>query len=482
MKKILLVLIIVICNFQNASTQTTNKYFIKNIESNNAYPNLGVSFFDDDFVIFSTQINNNKVVSNSRRSRKNKNKKVTLSPQNLDYYFGTISEDGNIVNTQKLSSEINSEYDDKGLCFNQSQDVVFFSRESKIKDSDEKHYELFKAEVVSPGSWVRAKKLPFNYQDFSITFPCLSEDGKMLYFVSNKSGNDDIYKVKLLSEWGFGIPEKLSNKVNTRSDETSPFILNGTLYFSSKRNGGFGGFDIYSLDLNDEEAEAQILEEPINSSYDDFCFIKNQSGEGYFSSNRPEGKGAEDVYFFKTLEMDKSLTKTVTITKETITKSESAFDFQRRNSYDKHIETKKVKITYTNSKNIREGDEYSKCQMEFDKINNIYFDYSEARIRPDAALELDKVIRVLRLCPNVKLLASSHTDSRASYDYNLTLSQRRSASVVGYLLRNGHFKPDRIIATGYGEARLSNKCSDGVKCTEKQHQANRRTHFEIENY
>jgi len=186
MKQLFLVLIIVICNFQNASTQTTNKYLVKNLDSNNVYPNLGVSFFDEDFVIFSTQIINNTVESNSRRSRRRKNKKTTLLPQNLDYYFGAISEDGNIVNTQKLSNEINSQFDDKGLCFTHDQEVVFFSRESVIKNSDKKHFELFKAEVVSPGVWMRAKKLPFNYQEFSITYPCLSEDGKILYFVSNK--------------------------------------------------------------------------------------------------------------------------------------------------------------------------------------------------------------------------------------------------------------------------------------------------------
>ncbi|HIE44701.1 MAG TPA: hypothetical protein EYP87_00665, partial [Flavobacteriaceae bacterium] len=325
MKQLFLVLIIVICNFQNASTQTTNKYLVKNLDSNNVYPNLGVSFFDEDFVIFSTQIINNTVESNSRKSGRRKNKKTTLLPQNLDYYFGAISEDGNIVNTQKLSGEINSEYDDKGLCFNKNKDVVFFSRESKIKDSDDKHFELFKATVVSPGSWGMAKKLPFNYQNFSITYPYLSEDGKTLYFVSDKSGNDDIYKVKMLSEWGFGIPEKLSSKVNTSSDETSPFILNGNLYFSSKRNGGLGGFDIYSLDLNDENSEVKRLEEPINSSYDDFCFIKNQSGKGYFSSNRLGGKGKEDIYFFKELESDKSPTETVTkndkSSTETVTKN-----------------------------------------------------------------------------------------------------------------------------------------------------------------
>jgi len=491
MKKILIILIVLIYNNQGISAQTSQRYLIKNIDSNNGYNNQGVSFFDNDFIIYSTQ-KSAKAQAHSRKSRKKKKATTKLLPENLDFYFGTISEDGNIVNTQKLGSEINSEFNEKGLCFDSNQEIVYFTRENYIKNSDKKHFELFKGNVISPGSWIDNKKLPFNDEKNSIMYPSLTEDGKTLYFASNKSGRYNIYKVKILSEWGFGNPEKLSNKVNgVSSDETSPFIDGNTLYFSSNKSGGFGGYDIYSIDLNNPKAEVKRLEEPINSNMNDYCFTKKKSGEGFFTSNRNGGKGKEDVYYFKQLFQEENLTnnkkgvKKIIITKETLVKNESAYDFQRRTSYDKKTETKEVIVEesqYTNEKHIKKGDQYSKCQMEFDKINNIYFDYSESYIREDAAIELNKVIRVMRLCPNITLLASSHTDSRASKTYNLELSQQRSSSVIKYLLLNGNFSPDRIKAVGYGEERLANRCSDGVECSEKEHQINRRTHFEILNY
>ena len=491
MKKIILLLIVLAYNNQEISAQTTQKYLIKNIASNNGYNNQGVSFFDDDFVIYSTQ-KSASVQSHTRKSKRKKKVSKKLLPENLDFYFGTISEDGDIVNIQKLPNDINSELNEKGLCFDSNQEIVYFSRENYIKNSDKKHFELFRGEVLSPGSWRNIKKLPFNDEKTSIMYPSLTEDGKTLYFTSNKSGSYNIYKVKILSDWGFGNPEKLSNKINSStSDETSPFIDGNTLYFSSNKKGGLGGFDIYSIDLSNPNAKAKRLEEPVNSNTNDYCFIKNKSGKGYFTSNRASGKGKEDVYYFEQLIKEENFVKNdktvkkIIVTKDTLIKNESAFNFQRRTSYDKKTETKEIIVEesqYTNEKNIKKGDHYSKCQMEFDKINNIYFDYSEYYIRDDAAVELDKVIRVMRLCPEITLLASSYTDSRASKAYNLKLSQQRSSSVVKYLLTNGGFSPDRIKAVGYGEERLANRCSDGVKCTEKEHQINRRTHFEIKNY
>lgn len=479
MKNISLLLFIAIITFQTVKSQSTEKYLIKNLVSNNEHANLGVSFYDNDFVIYSSQFNNNVIAKHSRKSRRKKVEKKTIL-ENLDYYFGTLSEDGNIVNSQKLNNVINSDFNEKGLCFSKDQEYVFFSRESHKQNSNDKHFELFRASVVSPGSWIGIKKLPFNNDKFSIMYPTLSNDGKTLYFSSNKSGHFDIYRVKIFSEWGFTNPEKLSSNINaSNSDQISPFIFNDVLYFASNQKGGLGGFDIYSINLKDKNAKATHLETPINSNTDDYCFVKKNASEGYFTSKRIGGKGKEDVYYFK--ELIKDNVEVVSSNEKTIVKNESAYIYQRRDSYDTITKTKKI-IKYTDKNHIREGDNYSKCQMEFDKINNIYFDYSESYIREDAAIELDRVIRVLRICPDIKLIASSHTDSRASNSYNLKLSQERADSVMNYIINNGGFSRDRIISKGFGEERLANRCSNGVKCSEKEHQVNRRTHFEIENY
>ena len=508
-------MIIILFSSQKNYSQNSNKYLIKNLDSNKPYPDLGVAFFDDDFIIYSAQINNSKI-KHSRSSRIREKKEIKLLPQNLDFYFSAIDNEGNIINNQKLNSIINSKYDDKSLVFTSDSRIVYFSRESLIADSNKKHLELFKADVISPGSWVNIKKLSINEPIFSVSHPCLSEDDKNLYFVSNKEGDFNIYKATIKDDGNLDVPKKLSTKVNTSYDEKTPFIFNNILYFSSNKLGGLGNLDIYSIDLSDNKAIAQRLKGSVNSKYNDYYYVLKNKNQGFFVSNRPGGKGKDDVYSFK-IDKTPSDKETVKINKELVSKdkmisksdtnkiklkqkdsgnnktytnndsingtivktvkNQSIYDFQRRDSYYQESENQQ---TTENGKIVK--DEYSKCQMEFDKLNNIYFDYSEFYIKADAAIELDKVIRVMRLCPKITVIASSHTDSRASRKYNITLSQQRSTSVINYILKNGNFTPDRIVGVGYGEERLLNECSDGVKCTELKHQINRRTHFEIFNY
>ncbi len=118
------------------------------------------------------------------------------------------------------------------------------------------------------------------------------------------------------------------------------------------------------------------------------------------------------------------------------------------------------------------------CQRLMDNINTIYFDLDKYNIRPDAALELDKIVFAMQKCPDVRVVANSHTDSRASNAYNERLSQRRAQSTVNYLVKHGIMK-GRLTAKGYGETQLVNGCSNGVKCSEAEHQQNRRTEFVI---
>jgi outer membrane protein OmpA-like peptidoglycan-associated protein len=102
----------------------------------------------------------------------------------------------------------------------------------------------------------------------------------------------------------------------------------------------------------------------------------------------------------------------------------------------------------------------------------------KAVIRPDAALELDKIVQVLQDNPEISIELGSHTDSRASASYNLKLSQRRADSAVKYIIDHG-ISANRIKAKGYGESQLINGCTDGVDCSEEAHQENRRTEFKI---
>src|SRR5690606_30802308 len=111
-------------------------------------------------------------------------------------------------------------------------------------------------------------------------------------------------------------------------------------------------------------------------------------------------------------------------------------------------------------------------------LEDIYYDFDKYEIRPDAALILNKLVATLRDNPTLKIELSSHTDSRGSDKYNMTLSQKRAQAAVDYIVSQGIAR-ERMVAKGYGESRLVNGCSNGVKCTETEHQANRRTEIEV---
>ena len=120
-----------------------------------------------------------------------------------------------------------------------------------------------------------------------------------------------------------------------------------------------------------------------------------------------------------------------------------------------------------------------RCVDRIEKLDDIYFDLNKFNIRPDAQIQVNKAIIIMEKCPNLKFVASSFTDSRGSSEYNRKLSQRRANSVVTYILSNSSLESERIIGVGYGESGLKNQCYNGVKCSEREHQANRRTEIEV---
>ena len=132
----------------------------------------------------------------------------------------------------------------------------------------------------------------------------------------------------------------------------------------------------------------------------------------------------------------------------------------------------------SNKGSIEREEAITRCQVALDNINTIYFDLDKYYIRPDAAIELEKIVKVMNRCQDVQIEARSHTDSRASDDYNIILSQNRAQSTVDYIVSRG-IQKDRITAKGFGETELVNKCKDGVDCSEGEHQVNRRTEFVI---
>lgn len=448
------------------------------------------------------------------------------------------------------------------------------------------------------------------YQNYSYAHPAfVTGRGDELIFASNMPGGlggNDLWYSKLVgSEWA--TPVNLGPEINTSGDELFPFVANdGVLYFASNGLPGLGGLDIYkATDVGGGKyGQVENLGTPFNSKYDDFGYIVNESGrEGYLSSNRPGGKGLDDIYSWATDEtqlcvkvvelvsrnpiknaavripclgsklyytdsagltcfkvsalknceakasadgyknntimiknlqankiveipLDKDLEDrcklvVIVLDKETNQPIPGATVNIRQTSSNEEIDGKtradgsvrvkgitmneyyEINATKTDPdgsryigipesaicKGLRKNDSVIKTiylrkattGTTFE-IENILYDLDKWNIRPDAAVELDKLASLLVQYPGMEIEMGSHTDCRATVKYNETLSSKRAASCVEYLIGKG-IDPSRLSSKGYGESQLKNGCAcEGrikSKCSEAEHQANRRTEFKI---
>ncbi len=464
-------------------SQQEKKYRVKNIGVNDQNTTFSTSYFKDGFVIFTTpkkrlMLNSQRRRIKRRLARMRKKRRERVSKRierrkhkilrsDLEFYIGFANTNGEIVKAKPLSWQINTTNDELDACFSKNKKTVYFTRNLN-SNKKKTHLAIFKADVISAGYWINITKLPFNSKDFSVGYPTLSSDERFLYFASDRDGSLDIFKVKILGENSFSEPINLGSKINTDKTETTPFIKNDTLYFSSNGRKGFGKLDVFYIDVK-QQLKVKNLGKDINSTNNDFAFKINTTGNfGYFTSDRPNGKGKNDSYFFKEI-IPKKPKKEVTIKKKNVVKKKPI------------PKRKKEKFILAQGNKLTEK-EYERCSVLLENVPNILFDYDKSYIRADAARILDEVIHIMNRCPNIHVLVSSHTDSRSSASYNKKLSQKRAQSTVNYILRNGKFKPIRVKGIGYGESRLKNKCADGIKCTPKEHEINRRTEFEISNF
>lgn len=383
---------------------------------------------------------------------------------------------------------------------------------------------------------------PFNSDEYSVGHPAVSADGKTLIFSSNKpggNGQSDLY-ISRLVDGKWSEPENLGVEVNTFGNELFPFLANdSTLFFSSDGHLGFGGLDLYETNLVDGQwITPWNLKLPLNSPYDDFSMVFNKNmTEGFFSSNRPGGVGSDDIYAFKNYRRTPPTDNRVAAPKAPLAKSGSKTASEKSPVISGYVKDKStsapldsatvflfntttnvVLVLKTNPEGyfespINKGDLYIAKAMKpdfFDDclnfripgnetslslktprdlfldryalnqtfvIENIYYDLDKWFIREDAKPPLDNLVRILKQYP-ISVELGSHTDSRASYEYNIELSQKRAEAAVRYITFSG-INPMRITAKGYGETMLVNKCADNVPCSEPEHQANRRTEFKI---
>ena len=447
----------------------------------------------------------------------------------LDLYRGSIQDDGQVNTAEKLKGPVNTEYHESTAVLSPDGNTLYFTRNNFTKEmykTDAKKtnkLKLYKSVKGKNGEFGVATELPFNSNSFSTAHPALSPDGKTLYFASDRDGSygeSDIWKVEITDAGGYGVPENLGNSINTPGRESFPFVdKKGTLYFSTDGRGGLGGLDVYSYDA--DKNTITNVGQPINSTKDDFTFIYDTDTEtGYFASNRSNDPLDDDIYGFvrtacdtkvKILVVDKatreplnqSLVGVRNLENELIVSGETqepdaSYLFENpvcdseyfvRAEKEGYSTAEKLITIPKETSDITVVIELEQSTTEippgFDigkLINPIYFDFDKSNIRPDAAVELAKVIEVLKEYPMLRIDVRSHTDSRGNDAYNLALSERRNKSTINYIVEQGGISRDRLTGRGYGETQLLNKCSNGVKCTEEEHQLNRRSEFIVQDY
>jgi len=543
MKKLLILTITVLSSLAVTAQIPTDKHLIKYLEINTTKSDYGLTFLDEDKVVFAMPIDEQS--------------KGTQS----DLFIGDIEEKGEISNKELIRGMRQiKKVSRTGITYSIDLKTVFFSaKKDKRKKSKEKD-QLFRATIDASGNWINIEKLPFNSDKYSTGQPSLSHDGKRLYFVSDGlgsyGGSKDIFVVDVNDDGTYGEPINLGDKINTKGDEVTPYITEGNmLYFSSNgRSDSKGSLDVYASEVfNSTVSESFHLEAPINSINDDFAYILNKKNNaGYFSSNRLQGQDNNDIYSFiiEETKPEKCLQEIAGIVKDKetdevindaamtlfdeegnqiqqiVTDKDGAYHFvlDCNQTYtlvasslyyikDEHIintanytnapalEANKLLIKKTGAEleealAAAKGEEISEEEIAVTEeevavaetvtneteapVSPVYFGFDRSDITNEAALELDKIVAILNENTSLNIEVSSHTDSRGSDAYNINLSNRRAKSSVDYLVSQG-ISRSRITAKGYGESRMVNKCVNGVECSEGAHAKNRRTDFVILN-
>ena len=498
----------------------SNRYQIQNASINSRFSDYG-----------STIWNTNLVFASSRDTSIFFNKKNKWNNQSYtNIYVSTIENDTVLGIPKKYNKTINSKLNEASAVFTKDEKTMYFTRNNynngkkRVDDNNVILLKIYKSELNN-SEWQNPVELPFNSDSYSVAHPALSPDGKWLYFASDmpgSKGQSDVFRVSIKSNGTYGVPENLGSEINTPGKETFPFISdNNELFFASDGHPGLGGLDIFMSKINtDGTYKCQNIGEPVNSPDDDFAYyIDVKTNRGFLSSNRKGGKGFDDIYSIKEtrkLNCEQSLNGIVTdldsgikIPNATISLFDHQFKLLKNIQSDinatYYFKVKCGKSYYIRAEKpecstvekqikipLESGNTYIPLQLEQKikvissgddlaktfGIKMIYFDLDKSNIRPDAAYELEKILDAMKQNPTVKIDIRSHTDSRASTEYNDLLSERRAKSTENWLISNG-IAPDRLTEKGYGERQLINGCSDGVECSEIEHQQNRRSEFII---
>ena len=440
---------------------------------------------------------------------------------------------------QPLSIPLNSKQHEADLALHPNGVELVFTRCAPSEQHYDYYCQLYYSAKID-GRWSQPQPLPFMLPEVNYVHPVFSQQGNSLYFSSDHPDNIGIQDLWVVdySDLNWGQPQNLGSRINTMGREMYPSLHGDTLYFSSDFRIGFGGLDIFRTHYHPRLGwlPPDPLPYPINSGGDDMSYIPiNQKGErqsGYFVSSRASSQGSDDIYLFsRTPSQMDSIPEEVSsnIALEVRVKGEVYREPNNPNSgiierkslsgaqldivVDGDIQTAQTNFRGSYEFPIQPNQSYFILASDDGFLNksttfssvglsgsenevylveivlpqkimdteivleNIYYDFDQSNIRPDAALVLDTLVQLLSDNPDLKIQLNSHTDCRGEVDYNLELSQARAQSAVDYLIQKG-IDRKRLLAQGFGEELPVVDCLCEL-CTEEEHQKNRRTSFTI---
>lgn len=405
--------------------------------------------------------------------------------KNADVFFSKKNEKGEWERPEPVEGELNTEFDEGIVAFSPDAQTMYLTkarRELNVPTSVEIY-----TSTRSDAKWSAPVKFEITADTLS-TFghPAVSPDGEYLYFVSDMPGGyggKDIWRISLKERQGSLV--NLGPDINTEGNDDFPYVRSdGSLYFSSDGHPGMGGLDIFRATAIGDPADLRWKVEnmgfPINSAGDDFGITFGKGEDGFFSSNRGDARGYDHIYSFEydpvritieglVMDKDEEPVKNAIIrivgndgsNQKEVARDDGSFSFALQRGV-KYVMLAGAK-GYLNQKQEFASDstmEDANYWVEFilpsiskpSVVENIFYDYDKADLRPESKTALNELIAVLHDNPNVTIEMASHTDRWGSDAYNINLSERRAKSVVDYLVENG-ISRDRLQPHGYGKSR-----------------------------
>lgn len=491
-------------------------------EINKGFSIYGANRHPDGTLYFGTFDSKKKIVLNGESEN-----------ENARIYAAKMDQDGNYKDISPLDELINRPgFSSVHPAFSSDGQRMYFTR-ILLENNEIADAKLF-VSYLSDAAWGAPAEIPnVNIPGVNSLHPSVGElfGREVLYFISDMPGGFggyDIYYSTIETEGVYSKPVNLGKVINTMDDELSPWYVDGKLFFSTNGLSGLGGFDIFKSTWDGQKwSKPENLGKGYNSTVDDLFFTINEDGDsGFLLTSRPyQGKRkiisetcCDHLFSVSTRQLiinllaevfdengplndarielidDSEVNPEEPVTKSNFNGNSFNFSLTQDKPYKaivsrKGYDTKTIDFTtagilddYTVKKEITL--ERAKPEIQIVKINepirlnNIYYDYDDYKILPDAEKDLATLQGLMAKYDDMVIELSSHTDARGKTDYNQRLSQKRANAAKEWLVKNG-VSPDRIKPVGYGESMILNKCKNNVDCTDEEHRYNRRTEFKI---